>query len=410
VSDIEIRSIAPEELEPWVRTVESSFGGVFKQDYLELERMVAVPERYLAAVDDGRIVGGNASIPAELTVVGGARIPACGINAVGVAPGETRRGISTALMRRQLDDARERGEPVAVLHASEAAIYGRYGFGIATRNAGLVADTARAAFVRGFERTGRVRLVERSEGLAAYVAALEAELDRPGCLGPVPRYADWFLRDMELDDDFSDPKEEPPFFAVHEGLEGVDGVAIYRIKHEWPDSTPRNKIVLYDLAASDARSHADLWRFLLDLDLIASVERWSVPLDEPLFRLVREPRALRMKVRDGLHVALVDLPSALEARRFTGTGRIRLRVHDAFCTWNDGTWELDVDGGVATCRATDAEPDVTLSATDLAATYLGDVTFRELASALRLDGEPDAIARVDELTASSRVPWSWLLL
>ncbi len=409
MSDVEIRTITPDELEPWVRTVESSFGGVFKQDYLELERMVAVPERYLAAVD-GRIVGGNASIPAELTVVGGDRIPVCGINAVGVAPGETRRGISTALMRRQLDDARERGEPIAVLHASEAAIYGRYGFGIATRNASLLADTARSAFVRGFERTGRVRLVDRSEGLAAYVVALGAELDRPGCLGPVPRYADWFLRDMELDDDFPDPKEEPPFFAVHEGLDGVDGVAIYRIKHEWPDSTPRNKIVLYDLAASNARSHAELWRFLLDLDLMASVERWSVPLDEPLFRLVREPRALRMKIRDGLHVALVDLRRAMEARRFTGTGTVRLRVHDAFCPWNDGTWELDVDEGAGTCRPTDAEPDLTLSATDLAATYLGDVTFAELASALRVDGSRQAIAVADALTASPRVPWSWLLL
>ena len=410
MSDIEIRTITPDELEPWVRVVEASFGGVFKQDYLELERMVARPDRYLAALDDGRFVGGNASIPADLTVVGGSRVAVCGINAVGVAPGETRRGIATGLMRRQLDDARERGEPVAVLHASEAAIYGRYGFGIATRNASLLADATRAAFVRGYEGHGRVRLAERAEGLAAYVAAREADADRPGWLGPVDRYAAWFLRDMELDDDFADAKEEPPFFAVHEGTDGVDGVAIYRIKHEWPDSTPQNKVVLYDLAASSPRANAELWRFLFDLDLVAEVERWSVPLDEPLFRLVREPRSLRMKVRDGLHVALVDLPHALAARAYTGSGRIRMRVHDAFCPWNDGTWQLDVDAGVATCARTDAGPDLTLSATDLAATYLGDVTFAELAAALRVTGDAEALAHADALTASRRVPWSWLLL
>jgi predicted acetyltransferase len=410
VSDIEIRTIAPDELEAWVRAVESSFGGVFKQDYLELERMVARPERYLAAFDGDRIVGGNASIPAELTVVGGARVSVCGINAVGVAPGETRRGISTALMRRQLADARERGEPIAVLHASEAAIYGRFGFGIATRNASLQIDATRATFVRGFERRGRVRLTDRDEGLRAYLVARAAGGDRPGWLGPVDRYGEWFLRDMELDDEFSDPKDEPPFFAVHETDAGGDGVAIYRIKHDWPDSTPRNKVVLYDLAATSPQAEAELWRFVLDLDLVAEVERWSVPLDEPLFRLVREPRTLRMKVRDGLHVAFVDLPGALAARRYEGSGTIRIGVRDAFGSWNDGTWELDVDGGVGTARPTEAEPEVTLSATDLAATYLGDVTFAELAAALRVHGDADAIARADRLTSSRRVPWSWLLL
>ncbi|HSL10372.1 MAG TPA: GNAT family N-acetyltransferase [Actinomycetota bacterium] len=411
MSEPEIRPIADDELEPWVRAVESSFGGVFKQDYLDLERMVARPERYLAAFDGERIVGGNASIPVDLTVIGGARIDACGINAVGVTPGETRRGISTALMRRQLDDARERGEAVAILHASEAAIYGRYGFGIATRNASLHVDVTEGRFVRGYEARGRVRLTDRDEGLAAYVAARRAELDRPGCLGPIDRYADWFLRDMELnDDDVSDPKAEPPFVAVHETSGRVDGVAIYRIKHGWPDSTPRNKVILYDVAAATAEAYADLWRFVLDLDLVASVERWSVALDEPLFRLVREPRALRMKVRDGMFVAFVDLAAALTARRYTGSGTLRLRVHDAFSEANDGTWELEVDDGMASCRRTAAEPHVSLTATDLAATYLGDVTFAELASALRAEGDADAIARADALTASHRVPWSWLLV
>jgi predicted acetyltransferase len=168
--------------------------------------------------------------------------------------------------------------------------------------------------------------------------------------------------------------------------------------------------MLYDVAASTAQTHADLWRFLLDLDLVASVERWSVPLDEPLFRLVREPRALRMKVRDGMFVAFVDLAAAMTARRYSGSGMLRLGVHDAFSPDNDGTWELDVDDGVASCRRSDAEPDLSLSSTDLAATYLGDVTFAELAAALRVHGHRDAIARADALTASSRVPWSWLLV
>lgn len=410
MSEPEIRTIAPDELEPLLRTLESSFGSSLKPQFLELERMIARPDRYLAALDGGRIVGANLSIPVELTVPGGRRVTACGVNGVGTAPGATRRGVSTALMRRQLQDARERQEPVAVLHASESAIYGRYGFGVATRNAHLEVDAARSAFVRGFERRGDVRLVERAEALEVMTATRSAGSDRPGWVGPAERFADWTLTDMELDDDFDGPKEDPPFFAVHEAGDARDGVAIYRIKHDWPDSTPRNRAIAYTIAASSPSAHAELWRFLLDLDLVGVVDNWNVPIDEPLFRLVQEPRALKMRIRDGLHVALVDLPTALEARSYAGTGRVRLRVRDGFSEWNDGTWELAVDAGTATCRRTDAEPDLSISATDLAATYLGDVTFAQLAAALLVEGSPEAIATVDQITATHRVPWTWLLV
>ena len=410
MSDLEIRPIAPDELELWSHTVEASFGGALRPEFLELERMVARPERYLAAFDGERIVGGNASVPVDLTVPGGRRVTTCGVNAVGVAPGATRRGISTALMRRQLEDARERGEPIAILHASEAAIYGRYDFGLATRNASLTVEAAGAAFARGFEQRGHVRLVDRAEGIAAYSASRAAAPDRPGWAGPPERFAEWFVRDMELDDDF-DTEKEPPFYAVHESHSGhVDGAAIYRIKHDWPEERPRNTAVVYDIAAATPRAHAEIWRFLLDLDLVATVKVWNVPIDEPLFRLVREPRALHMRVRDGLFLAFVDVPRALEARSYAGSGAIRIGVTGAFCGWNEGTWELIVEDGSAACSRTDAEPELRMSATDLASTYLGDVTFAQLAAALRVHGSAGAIARADALTASTQVPWCWLLV
>ena len=62
----------------------------------------------------------------------GGDIPIAGVTLVGVHPSHRRRGILRELMRRQLDDAHERGEAVAVLWASEAAIYGRFGYGMAT--------------------------------------------------------------------------------------------------------------------------------------------------------------------------------------------------------------------------------------------------------------------------------------
>jgi predicted acetyltransferase len=405
--EVTIRSIAPDELEAWARAVESAFGAALRPEALEMERMIAEPDRYLAAFDGGRIVGGNASVRVELAVPGGGRVAACAINGVGVVPGATRRGISTALMRRQIDAARERGEPVAVLHASEASIYGRYGFGTATRNATMVIDRARAGFVRGYSSGGEVRLVGRDEALEVMVQVLERLSDRPGWLGPTSRFASWQIRDAEIDDDF--PKDEPPFFAVHDGEPGApDGVVAYRVKRDWPEGVPRQRVVLYELLGADPQAQADLWRFLLDLDLVGTVEAWHRPVDDPLFRLVREPRALRMRIVDGLHLAFVDLPTALETRGYAGEGTVVLEVDDPFCPWNGGRWALRVDGGRAACERTDLEPDVSLTSTDLASTFLGDASFADLAAALRVGGRDGGAAVADELFASSPPPWCWL--
>ena len=95
---------------------------------------------------------------------------------------------------------------------------------------------------------------------------------------------------------------------------------------------------------------------------------------------------------------------------FDGMNPIRLGVRDAFCDWNSGTWELAVDGGAAACRRTDDDPDLVLSSTDLASTYLGDATFANLAAALRVHGDPAAVSRADAITASMPVPWCWLAI
>ena len=87
-------------------------------------------DRMHAAFDDGRIIGGAGVFPFDFSVPGGS-LPCGGVTAVGVYPTHRRRGALRAMMRAQLDDMHERGEPIAALWASEETIYGRYGYGIA---------------------------------------------------------------------------------------------------------------------------------------------------------------------------------------------------------------------------------------------------------------------------------------
>ena len=84
-----------------------------------------------AAREGGLIVGGAGAFPFELTVPGGT-VATAGVTVVGTYPTHRRRGVLRAMMRAQLDDVHERGEPVALLWASEETIYGRFGYGMAS--------------------------------------------------------------------------------------------------------------------------------------------------------------------------------------------------------------------------------------------------------------------------------------
>ena len=127
-----IRPISDSEFAAFYAVIEHAFNSTYPTEP-ELQHDLAVFEfdRSLAAFDGSDMVGTAAAFTFRMTVPGGA-VAMGGVTAVGVLPSHRRRGILSGLMRRLLDDARERGEPVAALFASEASIYGRYGFGIAT--------------------------------------------------------------------------------------------------------------------------------------------------------------------------------------------------------------------------------------------------------------------------------------
>lgn len=401
----ETRTIAPEEVDDFSASLELSFGWSADKDTIEADRAVIEPERSLAAFERGRMVATNTVHTMTLTVPGGASVPMAGIAGVGVLPSHRRQGLTAALMRRQLDDAHARGEPLSALHASEAAIYGRFGYGVATRNQKLLIDSRRAGFARGWEPQGRMRMVDRPEGEPIMLDVLRQGADRPGWVGDPARFLPRQIRGWELDE-----KDEAPLWAVHEDERGApDGVVVYRVTHKWPGALPSSKLKIMQLIAASPAAIADAWRFALDMDLIATVEAWDRPADQSLFRLFREPRAMRARTMDGMHVRLLDLAPALQARSYAADGRLVLSVRDEFCDWNDGSWALEAEGGVATCAPSMADPDIEISTTDLAATYLGDVGFRDLALSLRVRAHGDgALERADAMFAFWPTPWCWL--
>lgn len=395
---IEIRTIVDDELEAFCRSLETAFSSALVPEELEQVRLVAETDRMHAAFEEGEIVGGADAASFAVTVPGGAQVAAAGITGVGVKPTHRRRGINRALMRAQLDDVHRREEPLAVLFASEGGIYGRFGYGLASFAGAIDLGVERSAFVRGYRPTGRVRLLDRAAALPLMRPVYDVvQAERPGMIRVDDRWWQWSF--------FQRKKDEPVFFALHDTDGKVDAFAVYRVKHEWRE-VPKNELSVQQLVATTPQAWADMWRYLFDIDLVDRVVAGGRPLDEPLLRLMQEPRRLRFSLHDALYARLVDVPAALEARGYVGAGRIVVEVDDPFCPWNAGRYSIEVTDGVGVCVRANDDPELVCSVTDLGALYLGGTTLRQLHRAGRVtETVPGALARADALFASDPPPW-----
>jgi predicted acetyltransferase len=367
------------------------------EELLELFSRTLPPERMHAAFEDGQIVGGAGAFPFELSVPGGS-LPCAGVTAVGVHPTHRRRGVLRAMMDRQLLDVHERGEPIAALWASEETIYGRFGYGIASWAGQLTVPHEWDAFAEPLELGGTTRFVTPEEARELFPPIYDAV--RRGRPGMTSRSETWWAdRQLRLPEHES---EAPRRFVVLE-LEGEPvAYAIYRTHFGFEAGSATSRLVVREALGSTPRATAAIWRFLLDVDWMATVEVAFAPPDHPLFLLLASPRRARYRMADALWLRLVDVGAALAGRAYGEGGPLVLGVRDAVCEWNDGRWKLE-DG---VCERTDAEPDLALDVSALGSAYLGAVSFMQLREALRMEElQEGAVTRADALFAWRPLPW-----
>jgi predicted acetyltransferase len=354
-------------------------------------------ERMHAAWEDGAIVGGAGAFPFELTVPG-AVVPTAGVTVVGTFPTHRRRGVLRSMMRAQLDDVHERGEPLALLWASEDTIYGRFGYGMASQCGEVSIPKEYSGFARPVERQGSLRLVDADEALRLFPKVWErVRRSIPGMLGRTRNW--WQYRIL-----FELPGAEggPKRFAVLEHDGRPEGYAIYRHKPKFEEGVSAAELEVVEAVALDGRPTAEIWRYLLDIDWAARTTAHLLPVDHALWWLLAAPRRMRMRIGDGLWARLVDVGSALSARRYATEGAVVIDVVDEFCPWNAGRWRL-ADGVAKRSRAS-AQLRCDVSA--LGVVYLGAFTFSDLVRAGRVEElRRGAAARADALFRWSRAPW-----
>jgi predicted acetyltransferase len=385
------------EIPEFIRLVEAAFGEEPHEEEIERWSRTLEPERMLWVSDGDLKVATAGAFTFRLTIPGG-EVPAAGVTVVGVLPSHRRRGVLTQMMREQIDDVRRRGEPIAILWASEASIYGRFGYGLATRAAKITLDRDRAVFRDRPEPLGATRLVTLEH--AGDILPEIYERVRVRTPGMYARSRAWWEAGALADPEHARRGAGPLFCAVLELDDEPEAYALYRLKNDWNEGVPNSTLRIREVMATSPVALREIWRFLLGVDLVARLEMWGLPPDYPLFLMLTEPRRLRMTLSDALWLRLVDVEAALDARAFADGEAVAIEVHDPFCDWNEGVWRVP-DGD-----QTDADPDLRLDVADLGSAYLGGVSFAELARAGRVEElRVGAIARADALFRTDVTPW-----
>ncbi len=401
----ELRPITEDEFPAWARAIANSNGEDLTDAQLADERAVIELDRTIGAFDDGEPVGGAAAYTRRLAVPG-ASLPVAGVTWVGVAPTHRRQGILTAMMRMQLADVHERGvEPIAALRPSEAAIYGRYGYGPASRGGQLRGEKRSMAFRPGTDfGSGTIRLVACDRARPQLERVYEQLWS--GAVG-WPDRAQRFWTSRLRDEPHNRGGGTALRCAVHvEGDGTASGYALYRVRDERDALGGASSTVqVVELATVPGPAYAALWRFLAGIDLV----RWidcEAAADEPLAHLLTEPRAVRSSEVDRLWVRLVDVGPALAGRRYATPLDVVLEVDDEFCPWNAGRFRLQASDDAVSCERTTDPADLLLSVAELGAVFLGGTTLASLeAAGLVRELRPGALTRATTAFRGDREPF-----
>jgi predicted acetyltransferase len=399
-----VRTLGDDDWTGFFEVDSQAFGGTASDELIEAEREIFEEGRSIGAFDGPTPVGIATAFSFDVSVPG-AVLPAAGISAVGVLPTHRRRGVLRALMTHQLRDIHERGrEPLAILWASEPPIYGRFGYGLASRAYTLdVLRSPRA--LRADVPTDpalRLRLVPADDWKITADVYSRAATQRPGMLARDERWWRKAVRDLPSMRDGRSALR----CVVVEDDSGVRGYARYATKPDWAPGRPQGTVHVREVAAVDAPARALLYRYLFDQDLMGKVDIWNVAVDDPLLLWLENIRSATPRWLDALYVRLVDLPAALRSRTYRAPLDVVLEVSDPICPWNDGRWHLVADSDGVSCEAAGRPADLSMSVAELGAAYLGGTPLIELAMAGRvIEQTAGALTSTSLAFQSSPAPW-----
>ncbi|OHU21521.1 GNAT family N-acetyltransferase [Mycobacteroides franklinii] len=381
MSELTLRTIADEDdYESYMSFAYSVFLQDPQKDEMEASRKFTELDRMIGFHNGRKWVATAGAYSRHVVLPGGAVVPVAAITAVTVSPTHRRRGLLTTMMRHQLADIRSRGEAIAMLYASEALIYGRFGYGVATEAAELSGQVRELTFRSTVDLgDGTLEEVDAETFLASAPAVYDAAVS--ALPGQMSRSPEWWAM-WTLDNEERQKESGKIRFVLHYESDGtVSGFAIYRPKPGWGDAGPNAELHVQEVLGTNPRAYARTWRYLLDMDLVRKIKYHGASVHEELRYLVANHPSLECTVSDAIQVRLVDIARALSQRRYAADVEVVLEVTDEFLPENSGRYRLRGSLDYACCEITTDDADIALSVRDLGSVYMGGVSLQALASA-----------------------------
>ena len=388
---IEVR--VPEEAD-WLPLVEvdgRAFASPWTPERLAVVRPSIDLSRFRIACDGPELVGLAGSFAFDVTLPGGSCVPAGGLTWVAVSASHRRQGILRSLITAVHNDMHDRGEPLALLRASEGSIYERFGYGIAHHESEITLDVRAATLRPEFVvAPGSVRYLVGEAALDHIVQIWEAS--RRCSAGELSRSPVWH-RMMFENRAAATGNASSAFHLAHTG-----GFVSYRVEQDWNFGLPRHKLIIVDFAAITVEAHVALWNMLLSIDLIGTITSSILPIDDPLRYMLTNARALRTTdLSDGMWALPFDVRTCFGARTYGTSDRLVVEV--------DGKrWAIDgsPDGGDVT--PVRSKPDLVTRTSALGPLLFGGVRAAQLAAGGQLQARSDeALRRADRFFLGDRL-------
>ena len=406
---IELRSVTDKNFVEWRKAVRQGFGiHVHPDDIARLRNDRAELDRLIAAVDTGseRIVGTGGADSYSLTVPGGAVVSMAGVAYMTTSVTHRRQGAFSGMMNHIHDEARERGDIVSGLWASQAHLYSRFDYGLGVNSYDWEIDPGFGSFSHS-----PISDDDKSDAHVYFVDADEAAAMLPGIyeqmcqqtIGSVDRNPGRWRYQL-FDEERIRDGASALFFAICEEDGEKTGYVAYRMRRK--GDTDMGVMEIIEQVSVTDTAHATMWRFLLNFDLVGKITATNRPADDPLWWMLADPRRLNRKSHDALWVRLLDIPKALEARTYNADGHLKVGLISESQPAVAGTYVLDIDNSQASVKKTTDKPDVIMTPADLSAIYMGGATPGSLVEAGRIDTvTTGSLAKLHGMFSTDSAPW-----
>ncbi len=406
---IELRPVTDDNFSEWRKTVRHGFGEhVHPDDIVRLRNERVELDRLVAAVDtqSNRIIGTGGADSYWLTVPGGELVPMAGVAYMTTSVTHRRQGAFSNMMTYIHDAARERGDVISGLWASQSHLYGRFDYGLSINSYDWEIDPSFGEFSH-FPAAN----ANNADIKVSFIDADEAEVVLPGIYERMHRQTTGSVnrtsgrwRYQLFDEERVRQGASPLFFAVCEEAGEQTGYVSYRMRRQG-DSDMGTLEVVEQVSATEV-AHAAIWRFLLDFDLVGNITAINRPSDDSLWWMLSDPRRLRRKSHDALWVRLLDIPKALEARTYNSDGILKIGLVSDVQPESAGTYVIEIDDSRGSVKKTTDKPDVVMTPADLSALYLGGISSGPLFEAGRINEiTTGSLAKLAGMFNTNSAPW-----